>query len=206
MVDEPKPGAATATAGTPDPKPAGTPAATPATETPAVTPAAATPAVPATPAEPTATPKAPEKYTLTIPADAQISERDIKRLEKAAREWDMTNDEAQELLNGSLQDRTAVRAELLAELTADPIYGGDKLAESQQLMNTVVNRVRPDGHPRAASFRAFLAQSAANNHIEVLSFLADLGKMMGEDRPNLGRAADTAAPRDAAEVLYGKQS
>lgn len=203
---------------TPDLAPVGqAPAAPTVAPTPPVVPAGVTPpAAPVAPAAvppvggkegaPPAQPKPPAVYTLMKPADnVWLTERDLKRVEVLAREQGLTNEGAQALLDGEIDRIETAWAEELAELTADLIYGGDKLTATQALANTVIDRVRPPGHPRAASFRQFLDRSAAGNNLEVLSFLADLGKLMAEDRPGAA-PVPSAEPKTLADRLYPEKA
>ena len=64
--------------------------------------------------------------------------------------------------------------------------------------------MRPEGHARSASFNRFLEKTGAGNHLEMFAFLADLGKMMAEDKPP--KADSSSAPagtRSVEDMLYG---
>ena len=203
MADDPKPGAQVPPAA-PVEKPAETPAAKPA-EAPA-------PKADETPAqkperkagEPEAPPKAPEKYALKVPdaGAAFIDDADLKDLETVARAANWSNEDAQAALDEHIARVQARSDRYLAATKADPEYGGEHLTESQRLAKRVIDRVRPTDHKRRESFMAFLNRDGAGNHIEVLSFLADLGKMMGEDSPAHGRSISGGSGKDAAATLY----
>jgi hypothetical protein len=199
-----------------DETPAGTAPAAP--ETPAAPVAAATPgtppaAAPKTPADPSAqkpagtdgapseTPKAPEKYTLTLPAGGYVDDTDRATIEAFARTNNLTNDEAQLYVTRVAEARAADSARFLAETTADPTYGGEKLAETQQLARAALEKLRPAGTPRGDAIRALLDKSGYGNHVEVISLLADLGKSLQEDRPVTPGGG--IATKDPAAVLYG---
>lgn len=170
------------------------PADVPPTAPPAVpvTPPATPPVPPTPPATPPPeppAPKAPAAYTLTVPDTAKtlLGDDDLAYLKDIAKASDWTNEEAQAELDATLT-RAAARqqamvAKFLADTTADKDYGGAKLTESQTLARSAINRLRPEGHPRRDSFLRFLNDAGASNHIEVVSFLADLGKQMAEDQP-----------------------
>jgi hypothetical protein len=144
----------------------------------------------------------PDKYELTVPEGGRLDDADLKRFESMAREQGLTNDEAQAALD--LEDAyLAQRTEtLLSETKADKDYGGDKLAESQRLARAVIDRVRPAGHARRESFIRFLNKGGDGNHIEVVSFLADLGRMMGEDSRAAGGAGGGGSKKTAEEIMY----
>jgi hypothetical protein len=99
------------------------------------------------------------------------------------------------------------RAEAFRDTTkADKEYGGDKWGETERLANQVLDRVRPVGTTRGDALRRLLHKSGYGNHIEVVSFLADLGKLMAEDKPTGGAGGAGAEVTHAADKLYGKKS
>lgn len=151
--------------------------------------------------------KAPEKYELQLPEGGRLDQNDLTQIETLARENDWTKDEAQGHLD-AIADSVAEQAERwLTDTKADKTYGGDNLATTQKLAMQAVARLRPDGHPRRASFLAFMNRGGAGNHLEVVSFLADLGKLMAEDSPALTTGGGGGGgPNDAATVLYGQES
>jgi len=153
--------------------------------------------------------KAPATYALTVPTEATefITTEDLTYLETLARENDWTNDEAQAELASEatrLGARVAAQSAKWAATTkADAEYGGDHLASTQTLAKAAIARVRPEGHPRRDGFLAFMNRGGAGNHIEVVSFLADLGKLMGEDAPGrTGSSASASGGTDTASKFY----
>lgn len=151
-----------------------------------------------------AAPKPPEKYALTIPdgAKAFVDAKDLEEVAAIAKEYAWTNEEAQaylELQAGAIGTKlTAFRA----DTEADPTYGGEKLEESQQFVKRVLDRVRPEGHPRAESFRRLLNKTGIGNHLEMFSFLADIGKLMREDQPPGSISTPRDTKRSHEDVLY----
>jgi len=153
-------------------------------------------------------PKAPEKYELVVPKGAEtfVDAKDLEDWAKVARENDWTQEEAQAALEAQADNVGAQLTRFRAETEADATYGKDHFEANQQLARRVIDRVRPKGHARGESFSRFLEKTGAGNHIEMFAFLADLGKLMAEDKPPTGGSADgVRAPRDAASVLYGGQ-
>lgn len=148
-------------------------------------------------------PKAPEKYELKVPdtSKAYVDKADLEYLEQVARANKWSNDDAQAALEEHVTTVKAQADRYAAETKADKTYGGDKFDETQRLARTVIDRIRPAGHERRDSFLAFLGRGGAGNHIEVISFLADLGKQMGEDAPAASRSTDSSGG-DAASKLY----
>lgn len=145
---------------------------------------------------------APEKYALTVPKDGAIDASDLALIEAIARENNLPNKQAQALLEQQNTMLLEQSARLSAELTADKDYGGDKLPETQKLAKTVIDLVRPEGHPRRAAFQRILDKSGYGNHIEIASFLADLGKRMKEDAPLSGAGGDGEGKKPLANRMY----
>jgi hypothetical protein len=150
-------------------------------------------------------PKAPEKYTLTVPENGQlyVDDQVQAQIETMARKAGWTNEEAQAALNEHVTNMTALSETFLATTKADTEYGGDKLAETQRLAKAAIDKVRPAGHPRRESFLKFLNRFGGSNHLDSVSFLADVGRMMAEDSPGSGNAARGAA-QTAEQKLYDK--
>ena len=142
-------------------------------------------------------PKAPAKYELTWPDSSTATAEDVKAFEGWARKLNLTNEQAQAMLEEREAQVDSTLARFLEQTTADPDYGGDKLAETQRLANLIIDRVRPEGHARRDGLLAILEGSGYINNIEVVSFLADLGKLAGED--GTGFAGGGGANEERAE-------
>ncbi len=154
--------------------------------------------------KPTEPPKPPEKYALSVPeaGRAHVEATDLQYLETVARKAGWTNEEAQAALDEHVATLQAASQRFLEQTTADPEIGGAHLAESQRLARAVINRVRPEGHPRRASFLQFLNRGGAGNHLEVVAFLRDLGTLMAEPGPVGGTGGVERKP--TADVLYDR--
>jgi len=148
-------------------------------------------------------PKAPEKYTLTLPEGGRFDTEDLKAFESVARAQDLTNEAAQQMLAEHAAAIDAQTAHFLEQTKADTTYGGEKLADTQRLAKLVLDKVRPVGTPHGDALRAMFEKTGYGNHLEVISFLADLGKLMDEDGGAAGTSGASARQRDAATVLYG---
>jgi hypothetical protein len=147
--------------------------------------------------------KVPEKYALKVPdaGAALVDDADLKHLEEVARASGWTNDDAQAALEEHLALIQAQADRYLTDTKSDKEYGGEKFDETKRLANRVVDRIRPAGHARRESFLRFMGRGGAGNQIEVLSFLADLGKLMSEDAPGHTRAS-ASGNADVATTLY----
>lgn len=148
---------------------------------------------------------APVVYDLKIPEGALglVDSKDLDFFKTAGEKAKWTPQEAQAAVDEFVTLAQAQSARFLAESQADPTYGGANFAEAQRRAMAVITRLRPAGHPRHDSFQSFLAKGGAGNHIEVISILADLGKLMGEDTPPDGRAAGASgAGGDPTKGFY----
>lgn len=182
--------AAPATPATPE-KPAGE---KPATEKPA-TPAAEPARKDGTPEE---KPKPPETYALTVPEGSRVDDDDRTQIEQMAKTAGWSNDDAQAALDELHTQLDAQATRWMDQTKADRDYGGEHLEESQRFAKLAIDRLRPPGHARRESFLRFLNKGGAGNHLEVVAFLADLGKAMGEDSPAAGISGGRPAGFDPA--------
>ncbi|HKA75354.1 MAG TPA: hypothetical protein VKE26_26360 [Xanthobacteraceae bacterium] len=200
----------------PTPAPAAPPpgaATAPGAEAPTVAPGAAAPPVPsgAPSAAALPAPAAPAVYTVTVPADATrlVSEQDLAYLKEVARTNAWTNAELQTELDAQVGRARARRTEVIsgweATTRADADYGGTHLGDTQRLATLAIDTVRPASHPRRDRFLTFLNESGGSVHLEVVAFLADLGRLLGEDRGVLGRAGG-GGERDRGATLYDHPS
>lgn len=151
---------------------------------------------------------APDKYALKLPEGAKdfLDTTDLASIEKLARSKNWTNEEAQAALEEHADALAGQSTAFRAQVEADPTYGGDKLEETQRLARTALDKIRPAGTPRGDAFRKLLVKSGYGNNLEVVSMLADLGKLMAEDQPGAGGSGggNKGGKKPAEEVLYGK--
>lgn len=148
--------------------------------------------------------KVPAKYELKVGKDAAtfIDDADLKTLEAFARDKGLTNEQAQILVDARATALLEQSVAFRAITEADPVYGGDKLAETERLAKLTLDKIRPAGTPRGEAFRKILAKTGYGNNLEIVSLLADLGKSLTEDEPGgLGGSA-AHGKTDAASKLY----
>lgn len=147
-------------------------------------------------------PGAPATYTLKLPDGGALDAMDQQRIEKLARANNLSNDQAQSFLEATNAAVVEEGNSWHAELIADKTYGGDNLAETQRLANQLLDKVRPQGTPRGDGLRRLLSRGSGNN-LEVVSFLADLGRMLQEDKPVGGApSGGKTETKSIAEQLY----
>lgn len=202
-------------------------AAAPADPAPDATPAEPAPqdAAPAEPAaDPVPTPEetilggdedqikgAPEEYAeFTVPDGMQI---DDKLLEKAApklKELDLSQLQAQELVNIVAESRQAdaqalddsynnTLKEWKTAAKSDPEYGGDRFQENIGKANAAIDKL---GTPE---LKQMLHDTGIGNHPELIRFAVKVGAMIAEDSP--GTDANAPLPdQDPADRWYPNQS
>lgn len=147
-------------------------------------------------------PKAPEKYDLR-PTRGLLNEHDLKEIETAAREAGLTQEQAQAVVDQAEDRAIAHAARLRAETEADSTYGGANLTQTRTHALAVIDRVRPPGHPGRAELFATLNRTGLANDLRLVSLLADLGRLMAEDRTVLGTPGSGAPPaHDLAARMY----
>jgi hypothetical protein len=185
----------------------------PAAPAPAAPPAAA-PAAPAAPPAPKApepgkqegaapaAPTPPEKYELKVPEGGHIDGTDLVLVEKIARTQGLSNADAQALLDDHADALAAQSARFLADTTADSMYGGAKLEQTQKLARAALDRLRPKGTPQGDALRTLLDKSGYGNHLAVISLLADIGKAMAEDSPIASIGASSGAPATSEAAAF----
>jgi hypothetical protein len=151
-------------------------------------------------------PKAPEKYELTIPEGGELwlDAADLKQLETIARKEGLTNEAAQQFVTDHVAALAEQSQAFRAQVQADETYGGDRFPDTERHVRLVLDKVRPAGTPQGDAFRALLSKTGYGNKLEVVAFLADLGKTMAEDTPARGGGGPGGVTRDAATVLYGE--
>lgn len=145
----------------------------------------------------------PDKYALKPAEGGWVDQADVKMVESIAREQGWSQEEAQARLDAHGEALAKQSEQFLAATKADPEYGGDKLAESQRFATALLDKVRPKGTPRGDAMRKILDKTGYGNHIEILSLLADLGRLAVEDKVgNLSSGGKGSRTRE--EIMYDK--
>lgn len=145
---------------------------------------------------------APAKYELAIPKDGLVDVADLARLEELAREHNLPNDTAQSMLETTNAMLVKQANSWSAELESDKTYGGEKLAETQQLATQVLDKFAPKGDTYGDGLRRMLKGGAGQN-LYVAALLARVGRAMQEDGPISGAAAGGETKKKSiAEQLY----
>ena len=147
---------------------------------------------------------APDKYALKVPEGGQLDQADVTAFEAIARARNLTNEQAQAVVNDQAALYKAQSESFLPRLKAHPEIGGANLEVAQLHANKFLDSVLPAATPEGQSLRSLLTKTGFANHPDVVLLLARAGKAMAEDTPiGLGGPRGGAARRSDADVLFG---
>ncbi|HGL6548898.1 TPA: peptidase [Klebsiella aerogenes] len=149
---------------------------------------------------------APEKYEFTAAEGIDLDTEALKDFEPVARELNLTNEQAQKLVDAypkilaGVQQRQAEAwqaqtEEWAATVKADKEIGGDKLTANLGVAQRALDTF---GTPE---LKEYLNGTGLGNHPELVKAFIKVGKAMSEDGMVTGKES---GQRSAAEVLYGK--
>lgn len=149
---------------------------------------------------------APEKYEFTAGEGVELDTEALKDFEPVARELNLTNEQAQKLVDAypkilaGVQQRQAEAwqaqtEEWAATVKADKEIGGDKLTANLGVAQRALDTF---GTPE---LKEYLNGTGLGNHPELVKAFIKVGKAMSEDGMVTGKES---GQRSAAEVLYGK--
>ena len=148
---------------------------------------------------------APEAYEFEAAEGVELDTEALKDFEPVARELNLTNDQAQKLVDAypkilaGVQQRQAdawqKQIEGWAEaVKADKEIGGDKLESNLSAAQRALDQF---GTPE---LKEYLNVTGMGNHPELVKAFVKIGKTMSEDGMVSGKQS---GQRSAAEVLYG---
>lgn len=173
-------------------------------------------AAPAKPeeAKPAAEGAAPEKYELKLPEGVTLDPERQAQFEGIAREYGLTNEKAQRLLDQHLQEIQNVSRGLYDkwnetqkmwknEITNDKEIGGANFKQSKAHVARFINSL-PE--PMRQPFREALNFTGAGNNPAVFRALRAAGQRYAEGTPVKGSPMTATAPKSAASVMYPTHS
>lgn len=148
---------------------------------------------------------APEKYEFTAGEGVELDTEALKDFEPVARELNLTNEQAQKLVDAypkilaGVQQRQAEAwqaqtEQWAADVKADKEIGGDKLTANLSAAQRALDQF---GTPE---LKEYLEGTGLGNHPELVKAFIKIGKAMSEDGMVDG---SNQGQRSAAEVLYG---
>ena len=149
---------------------------------------------------------APEKYEFTAGEGVELDTEALKDFEPVARELNLTNEQAQKLVDAypkilaGVQQRQAEAwqaqtEQWAADVKADKEIGGDKLTANLSAAQRALDLF---GTPE---LKTYLNDTGLGNHPDLVKAFVKIGKAMSEDGMVDG---SNQGQRSAAEVLYGK--
>ncbi|EMR3496153.1 TPA: peptidase [Klebsiella pneumoniae] len=149
---------------------------------------------------------APEKYEFKPAEGQELDTAALEQFEPIARELNLTNEQAQKLVDAypkilaGVQQRQAdawqaQTEEWAATVKADKEIGGDKLTANLGVAQRALDTF---GTPE---LKEYLNGTGLGNHPELVKAFVKVGKAMSEDGVVTGKES---GQRSAAEVLYGK--
>lgn len=149
---------------------------------------------------------APEKYEFKGGEGVELDTEALKDFEPVARELNLTNEQAQKLVDAypkilaGVQQRQAEAWQKQTEgwaetVKADKEIGGDKLTANLSAAQRALDQF---GTPE---LKEYLNATGLGNHPDLVKTFVKIGKAMSEDGMVDG---SNQGQRSAAEVLYGK--
>ncbi|ASG82613.1 peptidase [Salmonella enterica] len=149
---------------------------------------------------------APEKYEFQAAEGVELDTEALKEFEPVAREMNLTNEQAQKLVDvypkilAGVQQRQAetwqqTTEQWAADVKADKEIGGDKLPSNLSAAQRALDQF---GTPE---LKEYLNTTGLGNHPDLVKTFVKIGKAMSEDGMVTG---GNDGQRSAAEVLYGK--
>lgn len=150
---------------------------------------------------------APEKYEFQSGEGQELDQEALKEFEPIARDLNLTNEQAQKLVDvygskilAGVQQRqveawTKQTEDWAATVKADKEIGGDKLTANLGVAQRAIDTF---GSPE---LKEYLNTTGLGNNPELVRFCVKVGKSMSEDSMV---TAGNSGQRSAADVLYGK--
>lgn len=149
---------------------------------------------------------APEAYQFKAAEGVDLDTDALKDFEPVARELNLTNEQAQKLVDAypkilaGVQQRQAdawqaTTEQWAADVKADKEFGGDKLTGNLSAAQRALDQF---GTPE---LKEYLNTTGLGNHPDLVKTFIKIGKAMSEDGMVSGKET---GQRSAAEVLYGK--
>ncbi len=151
---------------------------------------------------------APEHYEFQPVEGVHLSDEVLGTFSEVARELNLSQEAAQKMLDRvgpamAQQQRSALHTlseQWLTDTRADREIGGDKLDANIAIARKARNAFGSE------SLRTLLNETRLGNHPEVIKFFVKVGKAISEDAFVPGGTRPPSGGRDAAAVLYGRQT
>lgn len=151
---------------------------------------------------------APEKYEFTAGEGVELDAEALKDFEPVARELNLTNEQAQKLVDAYstkilplVQKQQAEAWQKQTEGWAEAVKA-DKEIGGANLTSSISSAQRALEIFGDADLKQYLNETGLGNHPALVKAFVKVGKAMSEDNMITGKES---GQRSAAEVLYGKQ-
>lgn len=149
---------------------------------------------------------APEKYEFEAPEGQAFDDQVIEAYSEVAKELNLSNDDAQKLLDKVAPVMAARQQEKIKAVVdgwsesakTDKEFGGEKLNEN---LSTAKKALDAFGTPE---LKALLNESGLGNNPEVIRFMYRAGKQISEDT-FIGGKAPSGSDKSLADKLYSNQ-
>lgn len=151
-------------------------------------------------------PGAPEKYEFTPPDGQTFDDTVLEAYSEVAKELNLSQDDAQKLLDKVAPVMAARQAEQIAQVKegwadaarTDKEFGGDKLDANLGVAKKALDAFA------SPELKTLLNEAGLGNHPEVIRFMYRAGKAISEDRIVTGQQA-TGSDKSLADKLYSNQ-
>jgi hypothetical protein len=146
--------------------------------------------------------QAPESYEFTTPEGVEIPEENLTRFSEIAKSADLSQEQAQKLLDlqaaevqAADQAKVQLQEAWVDELKKDPDYGGAKLSETVERAN---RSLREYASPELVQL---LKETGYANNPHVVKMFAKIDESNGEDSMVQGPSVSTVE-KSTGEILY----
>ncbi|RUM90704.1 MAG: peptidase [Thiomicrospira sp.] len=152
---------------------------------------------------------APESYEFEVPEGIEINPETQEKFEKIARDYNLSNEQAQALIDLQVEASTRSKENLQEQFTqqkkaweeeslADEEFGGPKFESS---IKTAARALDSFGTPK---LKELLNESGLGNHPEMIRFVVKVGNSIGEDTLEVG--GQPSSKKSDADILYGENN
>lgn len=149
---------------------------------------------------------APEKYEFQAPEGQSFDDAVLGAYSEVAKELNLSQDDAQKLLDKvapvmharQQEQIAAVQAEWSEASKTDKEFGGDKLNENLGIAKKALDAFA------TPELKSLLNEAGLGNHPEVIRFMYRAGKSISEDRIVMGQQVP-GSDKSLADKLYSNQ-
>lgn len=147
------------------------------------------------------TPSAPDKYELEVPDGFENQREDFEAM---AKRQDLTNEQAQMVMNALPDQYAAQSTRFLEQTEAHPEIGGEKLEGAQLNARLVLDKFLPADSDEGRALRDGMDLTGYGNWPPLVLLLSRIGAHFAEDSPPNFEPArmGSGAAKDPVKTLY----